>query len=106
MDINLKNCVKKTLKLNKIFILAIILISSCKKDRYVLSHEVTIESDSKVSGGGFSCQIVKQKVLKKKGETVVINFQSCGKGCRIKVYAGKKVYYDETKYSHSQAITI
>lgn len=97
--------------LNKTILIIILLIAGCKKDRYVLAYDVTIETSNQTmkindNGNPSGCNYFKYKQTVKRGDFVSINFQSCGKGCQVKVYSGKKVWYDKTQFSHNEAIQI
>jgi hypothetical protein len=95
----------------KYLFIIIVLIAGCKKDRYILTYDVTVESDVYCSeildnGPPRPCAPILYKYRLKKGEYLSLRFQGCGKNVRIKAYAGKKVFYDENKYSHNQIIEI
>ena len=96
----------KTIKI----IIAILLLSSCTKDRYVLAREVKIEADSECrtdEGGGYTyCRNINEKRLMKGGERLMFVAQSCQMNTRIKISVGKKVLYDERSQSHGINIVI
>lgn len=108
MNKSLNNYRRIGIKLNKILILVLILISSCKKDRYVLMHEVKIESKEvcRNLGQQGGCAILTNTIYRKRNDKILLNYEGCGSKVRIVVTTGKKTLYDKTELKHTDEIII